>query len=87
MVDAANAGVEVVKHQTHIVEDEMSGSQESNSGKCKLFLFMKLWNVVHSTKPPTTNLKNVESNGVFISHLSLRAAAERLKSLIFQLIK
>ena len=27
MVDAAHrAGVEVVKHQTHIVEDEMSGA-------------------------------------------------------------
>ena len=28
MVDAASrAGVEVVKHQTHIVEDEMSGAE------------------------------------------------------------
>ena len=30
MVDAAaRAGVEVVKHQTHIVEDEMSGAAEA----------------------------------------------------------
>ena len=34
MVDAAaRAGVEVVKHQTHIVEDECS-SKKSNSRKC-----------------------------------------------------
>ncbi len=32
MVDAAkNAGVEIVKHQTHIVEDEMSNEAKRNN--------------------------------------------------------
>jgi N-acetylneuraminate synthase len=42
------AGVEVVKHQTHIVVDEMSGkvAKKVIPGKTQMFLFMKLWNVV-----------------------------------------
>jgi len=38
MVDAVHrAGVEMVKHQTHIVEDEMRRGKKSHSGKCNRF--------------------------------------------------
>ena len=39
MVDAAHrAGVEMVKHQTHIVEDEMSSeAKKCHPGKCRYF--------------------------------------------------
>jgi N-acetylneuraminate synthase len=44
MVDAAQrAGVEVVKHQTHIVEDEMSwAAKKKVIPVSRMFRFMKL---------------------------------------------
>ena len=47
MVDAAfRAGVEIVKHQTHIVEDEMSGAAKKVIPGNAMCLFMRLWSVV-----------------------------------------
>ena len=44
MIDAAyNAGAEVIKHQTHVIEDEMSGAaKEVFPGN--FFQIMFLWN-------------------------------------------
>ena len=42
IVDAAKrAGVEVVKHQTHIVDDEMSGASKRLFPVIQMFLFTK----------------------------------------------
>ena len=47
MVDAAfRAGVEIVKHQTHIVEDEMSGAAKKVILEMQMCLFMRLWSAV-----------------------------------------
>ena len=44
MVDAADrAGVEVVKHQTHIVEDEMSPEAKKSFRVMPRCLFMRSW--------------------------------------------
>jgi N-acetylneuraminate synthase len=82
MVDAAQrAGVEVVKHQTHIVEDEMSGAAKKvipgNSD-------VSIYEIMERCALDETNeleLKNyVESKGmIFISTPFSRAAANRLQ--------
>lgn len=82
MVDAAHrAGVEVVKHQTHIVADEMSGAAKKvipgNAG-VSIYEIMERCALDESEE---LELKNyVESKGmIFISTPFSRAAAERLK--------
>lgn len=82
MVDAAHrAGVEVVKHQTHIVEDEMSGAAKKvipGNADVSIYEIMERCSL---NEEDELELKNyVESKGmVFISTPFSRAAAERLK--------
>ncbi|WP_304198931.1 N-acetylneuraminate synthase [Flavobacterium alvei] len=82
MVDAAKrAGVEVVKHQTHIVEDEMSGAAKKvipGNADVSIYEIMERCSL---NEDDELELKNyVESKGMlFISTPFSRAAAERLK--------
>ncbi len=82
MVDAAySAGVEVVKHQTHIVEDEMSGAAKKvipGNADVSIYDIMERCALSEADE---LELKNyVESKGmIFISTPFSRAAAERLK--------
>ncbi|MBF4492871.1 N-acetylneuraminate synthase family protein [Flavobacterium sp. MR2016-29] len=82
MVDAAyRAGVEVVKHQTHIVEDEMSGAAKKvipGNADISIYEIMERCSL---NEQDELELKNyVESKGmIFISTPFSRAAAERLK--------
>ena len=82
MVDAAHrAGVEVVKHQTHIVEDEMSGAAKNvipGNANVSIYEIMERCSLNDADE---LELKNhVESKGmIFISTPFSRAAAERLK--------
>ena len=82
MVDAAHrAGVEIVKHQTHIVEDEMSGAAKKvipGNADVSIYEIMERCSL---NEEDELELKNyVESKGmIFISTPFSRAAAERLK--------
>ncbi len=82
MVDAAHrAGVELVKHQTHIVEDEMSGAAKKvipGNADVSIYEIMERCSLNEAEE---LELKNyVESKGmIFISTPFSRAAANRLK--------
>lgn len=82
MVDAAyRAGIEVVKHQTHIVEDEMSGAAKKvipGNADVSIYEIMERCSLNEAQE---LELKNyVESKGmIFISTPFSRAAADRLK--------
>lgn len=82
MVDAAHtAGVEVIKHQTHIVEDEMSGAAKKvipGNADVSIYEIMERCSL---NEVEELELKNyVESKGmIFISTPFSRAAAERLQ--------
>lgn len=82
MVDAAfRAGVEVVKHQTHIVADEMSGAAKKvipGNADVSIYEIMERCSLNEADE---LELKNyVESKGmIFISTPFSRAAAERLR--------
>jgi len=82
MVDAAQrAGVEVVKHQTHIVEDEMTGAAKKvipGNADVSIYEIMERCSL---NEEEELELKDyVESKGmIFISTPFSRAAAERLK--------
>ncbi|WP_281847499.1 N-acetylneuraminate synthase family protein [Olleya namhaensis] len=82
MVDAAHrAGVEVVKHQTHIVADEMSGAAKKvipGNADVSIYEIMERCSL---NEVDELALKDyVESKGmIFISTPFSRAAAERLK--------
>jgi N-acetylneuraminate synthase len=82
MVDAAHrAGVEVVKHQTHIVEDEMSGAAKKvipGNSDVSIYEIMERCALNEADE---LKLKNyVESKGmIFISTPFSRAAANRLQ--------
>jgi len=82
MVDAAHrAGVEVVKHQTHIVADEMSGAAKKvipGNADVSIYEIMERCALDEADE---LELKNyVESKGmIFISTPFSRAAAQRLR--------
>jgi N-acetylneuraminate synthase len=82
MVDAAHrAGVELVKHQTHIVEDEMSGAAKKvipGNSDVSIYEIMERCALNESDE---LELKNyVESKGIiFISTPFSRSAADRLQ--------
>ena len=82
MVDAAHrAGVEVVKHQTHIVSDEMSGAAKKvipGNADVSIYEIMERCSLNEAEE---WDLKNyVESKGMlFISTPFSRAAADRLR--------
>src|SRR5215203_4166431 len=82
MVDAAaRAGVEVVKHQTHIVEDEMSGAaRRVIPGNAAVSIYEIMQRCALSETAEIQLQKYVESKGmIFISTPFSRAAADRLE--------
>lgn len=81
MVDAAAAaGVEIVKHQTHIVEDEMSSEAKSiKPGNSDQSIYSIMEKAALSENDEIALQKYVESKGmIFISTPFSRAAANRL---------
>ncbi|MEP1487178.1 MAG: N-acetylneuraminate synthase family protein [Algibacter sp.] len=82
MVDAAfRSGVEIVKHQTHIVSDEMSAAAKNViPGNANVSIY-DIMDRCSLNEADELELKNyVESKGmIFISTPFSRAAAERLK--------
>ena len=81
MVDAAlRAGAEVVKHQTHIVEDEMSGvAKQVIPGNAEVSIYEIMERCALNEADELELKKYVESKGmIFISTPFSRAAAERL---------
>ena len=84
MVDAANqAGAEIIKHQTHIVEDEMSGEARKiipDNADISIYEIMERCSL---SEKDEVKLKNyVESKGmIFISTPFSRAAANRLEKM------
>lgn len=81
MADAAiDAGVEVIKHQTHIVEDEMS--QEAKQvipGNADISIFEIMAGCALGEEDELKLMRHVQSRGaIFISTPFSRAAAERL---------
>ncbi len=82
MVDAAKrAGVEVVKHQTHIVEDEMSGAAKNViPGNAEVSIYDIMERCALNEEDETELKDYVEANGmIFISTPFSRAASERLE--------
>lgn len=81
MVDAAfEAGIEVVKHQTHIVEDEMSSAAKNTiPGNADVSIY-EIMRRCSLSEAEELEMKNyVESKGmIFISTPFSRAAADRL---------
>ena len=82
LVDAAwKAGAEVIKHQTHVVEDEMS--QEARKvipGNTDVSIFEVMERCALSEEEEIKLQKYVESKGmIFISTPFSRAAADRLQ--------
>ena len=82
MVDAAGrAGVEVVKHQTHVVEDEMSSAaRKVIPGNAKMSIYEIMERCALSEDEERKLKDYVESKGmIFISTPFSRAAADRLQ--------
>jgi N-acetylneuraminate synthase len=82
MVDAAHsAGVEVVKHQTHIVDDEMSGAAKTViPGNAEESIYDIMARCALNEKDELALKHYVESKGmIFISTPFSRAAADRLE--------
>ena len=82
MVDAAaSAGVEVLKHQTHVVEDEMSGAaRKVIPGNAKESIYEIMARCALSEEDERTLKKYVEAKGmIFLSTPFSRAAADRLE--------
>ncbi|MGJ8684501.1 MAG: N-acetylneuraminate synthase family protein [Nonlabens sp.] len=84
MVDAAaRAGVEVLKHQTHIVEDEMTGAAKKViPGNADVSIYEIMERCALNEKDERALKKYVEEKGmIFISTPFSRAAANRLQSM------
>ena len=82
MVDAAyNAGAEIIKHQTHIVEDEMSGeAKKVIPGNADVSIYEIMERCALNEEEETKLKEYVESKGmIFISTPFSRAAADRLE--------
>lgn len=82
MVDAAKrAGVEVVKHQTHVVEDEMSGAaKQVVPGNAKVSIYEIMQRCALSEDDERKLKDHVEAQGmIFMSTPFSRAAADRLQ--------
>ena len=82
MVDAARrAGVEVVKHQTHVVEDEMSGAAKKVvPGNADISIYEIMAHCALSEADEIALKDYVEAQGmIFMSTPFSRAAAERLR--------
>lgn len=84
MVDAASrAGVEVLKHQTHIVEDEMSSAAKKViPGNADISIYEIMERCALNEKDEIELKRYVEEKGmIFISTPFSRAAANRLESM------
>jgi N-acetylneuraminate synthase len=84
MVDAAQrAGVEVVKHQTHIVSDEMSGAAKKViPGNARVSIYEIMERCALSEDDERKLKEYVESKGmIFMSTPFSRAAADRLHAM------
>ncbi len=84
MVDAAHrAGAEVVKHQTHIVEDEMSGAAKKViPGNADVSIYDIMERCALNEEDERALKAYVESKGmIFISTPFSRAAADRLQGM------
>ncbi|MBM9513004.1 N-acetylneuraminate synthase family protein [Desulfogranum marinum] len=82
MVDAAiAAGAEIIKHQTHVVEDEMSpAAREVIPGNADVSIYEIMERCALSEKEEIELKSYVEKQGaIFISTPFSRAAAERLE--------
>lgn len=90
LVDAAAAsGVEMIKHQTHVVEDEMSAEAKSViPGHTKESIYEIMDSCALNEQDEIKLKEYVESKGlIFISTPFSRAAAERLKRMDIQAYK
>tara|TARA_B100000780_G_C21117519_1_gene452297 strand:+ start:180 stop:1217 length:1038 start_codon:yes stop_codon:yes gene_type:complete len=81
--DAIDAGVEVIKHQTHVVEDEMTAEAKSvipgNSDKS---IYQIMEECALNEKDEISLKDHIESRGrIFISTPFSRAAADRLEAM------
>jgi sialic acid synthase SpsE len=84
MVDAAaRAGVEVVKHQTHVVEDEMSkAAQKVIPGNSDISIYEIMAGCALGEEEEAELKNHVEAKGmIFISTPFSRAAADRLEKM------
>lgn len=82
MADAAiNAGAEIVKHQTHVIEDEMSDEAKSViPGNADISIYEIMRNCALNEEDETRLKQHIESRGaIFISTPFSRAAADRLE--------
>jgi len=82
MVDAAhNSGAEIIKHQTHVVEDEMSGeAKKVIPGNADVSIYEIMEHCALNEEDETKLKEYVESKGmIFISTPFSRAAADRLE--------
>jgi len=82
MVDAAcQAGAEVIKHQTHVVEDEMSDdAKQVIPGNAEVSIYDIMARCALNEKDETILMRYVQSKGMeFISTPFSRAAAYRLE--------
>lgn len=82
MVDAAiEGGAEVIKHQTHVVEDEMSGeAKKVIPGNADVSIYEIMERCALNEEDENKLKEYVESKGaIFISTPFSRAAAERLE--------
>ncbi len=81
MADAAiDAGAEIIKHQTHVVEDEMSDEARSViPGNADVSIYEIMKRCALSEQEEWTLMQHIKSRGrIFISTPFSRAAAERL---------
>jgi N-acetylneuraminate synthase len=82
MVDAAHAaGAEIIKHQTHIVEDEMSADAKSViPGNANVSIYEIMRRCSLNEEDERALMEYVQSKGmIFLSTPFSRAAAERLR--------
>ena len=90
MVDAAyEAGCEIIKHQTHIVEDEMSHmAQKVIPGNADISIYDIMKKSALSEEDETELKRYVEEKGmIFLSTPFSRAAADRLQRMNVQAFK
>jgi len=90
MADAAiNVGAEIIKHQTHVVEDEMSDEAKSViPGNADISIYEIIARCALSEDEEWQLMQHVQSrHAIFISTPFSRAAAERLKKFEVPAIK
>lgn len=84
MVDAAwNAGAEIIKHQTHVVEDEMSSeAKKVIPGNADISIYEIMENAALNEEDEIELKAYVESKGmIYLSTPFSRAAADRLEKM------